>query len=145
MTWMAEFVEVPEGLLGREINLGSVTVTPDMIASYARSVADEATLAGPVDEAPPTFCLAVRGGMIPEVSLPPDVFGVYGGHDLEFHRPIRAGHVYTVSARLADVYEKSGRSGALTVVVREVVIKDESGQAVARITERQILRRKPAQ
>ncbi len=140
---MAEFINVPAGLLGREVDLGAVAVTADMIANYARTVGDEATLAGLLHEAPPTFCLAVRGGMVPEVPMPPDVFGVYGGHDMEFHQPIRAGHVYTVSARLTDVYEKSGRSGALTVVVREVAIRDEGGQPVARITERQILRHKP--
>jgi len=142
---MAESTKVPDGLLGREVDLGSVAVTVDMITKYAQAVGDETTLAGTLREAPPTFCLAVRGGMTPELQLPPDVFGVYGGHDLEFHQPICAGHVYTVSTRLVDVYEKSGRSGALTVVVREAMIRDENGKPVAAITERQILRQKPAQ
>lgn len=132
---------LPEGLLGREVDLGSVLVTGEMIAAYARAVDDETTLAGPLEEAPPTFCLAMGLGMKPEVALPSGMFGVYGGHDLEFHHPIRAGETYRIRARVVDVYEKSGRSGALTVVVREAEIRDATGRLAARITERQIVRR----
>ena len=134
-------VRVPAGLLGREVELGRVAVTADAIAAYARAVGDE--IADPGVDAPPTFCLAMRRGMTPEVALPPDMFGVYGGHDLELHHPIRAGQTYRITGRVADVYEKVGRSGTLTVVVREATIWDATGAAAAHVVERQVVRQRP--
>jgi hydroxyacyl-ACP dehydratase HTD2-like protein with hotdog domain len=134
-------LHLPEGLLGREIELACATVTAEMIAGYAQAVGDTPAASG---EAPPTFCLSMRRGMTPEVRLPPDMFGVYGGHDLEFHQPIRAGEQYRVTGKIVEVYEKIGRSGTLTVVVREAVIRDASGAIAARIVERQIVRQRPS-
>lgn len=133
-------LHIPEELLGREIELASVTVTAEMIANYAHVVGDTPPTTG---EAPPTFCLSMRRGMTPSVSLEADMFGVYGGHDLEFHHPIRAGERYRITGRIAEVYEKMGRSGTLTVVVREAEIRDHAGEVAARIVERQIVRKRP--
>ena len=82
-------ITIPEDLLGRELDLGSVLVTAEMIAKYNAAVGNTATAHG--TDAPATFCLALRRGMRPAIALPPDVFGVYGGHDLEFVHPLRAG------------------------------------------------------
>jgi len=136
-------IRIPHDLLGREVDLGEVTVTRDMIASYVRAVGDDTSLGGSLEEAPPTFCLTLRRGLTPDIPLPPGTFGVYGGHDLEFLQPIRAGRRYRTSARVVDVFEKSGRSGALTVVVREATIREEDGSPAVRITERQIIRARP--
>lgn len=135
-------ISIPHDLLGREVDLGRVTVTVEMIAAYAAAVGDTPPSA-PEFVAPPTFCLAMRRGMTPEIPLPPDMFGVYGGHDLEFCRPIRAGEVYHITGCIADVYEKMGRSGTLIVVVREAMIRDGDGRPAARIIERQIVRQRP--
>lgn len=137
-------ITIPADLLGREVDLGTVTVTAEMIAAYVTAVGEVSAEPRPADEAPPTFCLALRRGMTPDVQLPPDMFGVYGGHDLEFHHPIRAGGTYRITGRITDVYEKIGRSGTLTVVVREATIRDGTEQVAARIVERQIVRRRPS-
>jgi hydroxyacyl-ACP dehydratase HTD2-like protein with hotdog domain len=134
-------LHLPDGLLGHEIELAGVTVTAEMIASYAHIVGDTPAASG---EAPPTFCLSMRRGMTPDVTLPPDMFAVYGGHDLEFHHPIRAGEEYRVTGKITEVYEKIGRSGTLTVMVREAVVRERRGTAAARILERQIVRQRPA-
>ncbi len=133
-------ITIPHGLLGREVDLGEVAVTREMIVSYARTVGDQATLAGSLEQAPPTFCLTLRRGLTPDIPLPPGTFGVYGGHDLEFLEPIYAGRRYRISARVVDVFEKSGRTGALTVIVREATIRDEADRPAVRIRERQIIR-----
>jgi hydroxyacyl-ACP dehydratase HTD2-like protein with hotdog domain len=133
-------LHIPESLLGHEVELACVSVTAEMIADYALAVGDTPAVAG---EAPPTFCLSMRRGMTPAVTLPSDMFGVYGGHDIEFHHPIRAGEQYRITGKIADLYEKIGRSGTLTVVVREALICDRCGTLAARIIERQIVRRRP--
>ena len=137
-------IDIPNGLLGQTIDLGTVTVTREMIRGYAEGVGDAATLASDCTIAPPTFFLSLRRGMTPDLTLPAGSFGVYGGHDLIFHDTIRAGETYRISARLSDVYEKSGRSGPLTVVVRAATVATEAGEPVVEIIERQIIRRGPA-
>lgn len=135
-------ISIPDHQLGRVVDLGEVVVTEAMIAAYASAVGDT-SYPGLPREAPPTFCLALRRGMTPAVPLPPDVFGVYGGHDLEFVQPIRAGARYAITGCVAEVYEKVGRSGRLTVIVRTATIRDSTGAVAVRITERQILRKRP--
>jgi len=136
-------IAVPPELLGRAVDLGEVVVTSAMIDAYARAVNDEQWLAQPTNEAPPTFCLTMRRGMTPEIELPAGYFGVYGGHEMEFHHPICADQTYRVTASVLEVFEKSGRSGALTVVVRQAVIRDRAGTLAVRITEQEIIRRRP--
>lgn len=140
-------IHLAPGLLGRVFDFGETLVTEAMVRRYAKTVGDRETLQrlqrGEI-VAPPTFCLSLHRGMRPVVELPPELFGVYGGHDLEFLEPLRVGGTYRVSSRIVDVYEKSGRSGALTIVAREGELRDAAANAVvARIHERQIIRRRP--
>jgi acyl dehydratase len=136
-------VDLPDGLLGREVEIGRKMVTAAMIEAYADAVGDEdwrhqqAT-----GEAPPTFCLSLYRGMQPAVRVLGEAFTMYGGHDIELIEPIRAGETYTIRARIVDVFDKSGRSGVFTVVVRQASICDAAGKPAARITERQIVRQR---
>jgi hypothetical protein len=134
--------KLAEPLLGRDLDLGERTVTSEAIAQYMRAVADPHPVEAP-RVAPPTFCLRMRWEMSPMVTLPPGTFGIAGGHDLEFCHPIRAGETYRIRGRVADIYEKIGRSGTLTVVVRQVEIADCAGHAAVRMLERQIVRQRP--
>jgi len=136
-------LRVPHDLLGREVDLGDITVTTDLIAEYMRAVGDPATSGSPLHEAPPTFCLAVRRAASPSVPLPADMFSVHGGHDLEVHQPIRAGGRYAIRGCVADVFEKMGRTGRLTVIVSEVRITDVRGMLATRLLERMIVRPRP--
>ncbi|MBP1686430.1 MAG: N-terminal half of MaoC dehydratase [Deltaproteobacteria bacterium] len=136
-------VRVPDDLLGREVDLGETTVTPAMVDQYAAAVGSPELPADFGAELPALFCLTLRHTFEPALPLPPGVFGLYGGHDIEFLGRMRVGETYRTSARIAEVYEKSGRSGAITVVVREVFIRDGAGQLLAHITERQVVRPGP--
>ena len=134
-------------IVGREADLGRVEVTAEAIEAYLRWAGDAARLRCIADasqplEAPPTFCLSLYRGMMPTVDLPDGCFAMYGGHDIEIHHPIRAGDWLSIRARISDVYAKSGRSGTLTVVVRQVSMCDDSGVEVARVAERQMIRRR---
>jgi acyl dehydratase len=53
--------------------------------------------------------------------------------------------VYTVRARLSDVFEKSGRSGPLTVIARRAEIHGADGLLTATVEDRQIVRWRPAE
>lgn len=135
----------------RHVQLAPVTVTAEDIRDFAQALGDSnplyldrqaARAAGYPDIiAPPMFCMRLRDGkMLPEVPLPPGLMSLHAGQDIEFHGEIVAGRTYRLSARVADVYEKTGRSGPMNIIVRETRITDANGRAVVSIRERQIVR-----
>lgn len=144
-------IKLDPDLLEKEVTLGTFHVTAEDIRAFAEAVGDlnplyldaeSARQAGYPDViAPPTFCMRMRGGrMLPEVPLESGVVGLHAGQELEFHDEIYAGQTYTATARVAEVYEKTGRSGPLGVIVREVTIKDSAGKVVVVLREREIVR-----
>ena len=83
----------------------------------------------------------MRGGtMLPEVPLPSGLMSLHAGQEIEFHAEIIAGQTYTITSRVADVYEKTGRSGPMEIIVRESTITDTEGRTIVTIRERQIVR-----
>jgi acyl dehydratase len=144
-------IDIPEDLMHKEIEVGRFTVTADDIRVFAEAVDDlnplyldleAARQAGyPNVIAPPTYCMHLRGNkVVPEIPLAPGLASLYAGQEFEFHDELYADRTYTVTARLADVYEKTGRSGPLGVIVREMLVKDESGSTVMILRERQMVR-----
>ncbi len=144
-------IRLDPDLLGKEIEIGTFTVSAEEIRAFARAVGDlnplyfeveYARKAGYPDViAPPTFCMQLRGGrMLPEVPLEPGVVSLHAGQELEFYDEIYAGQTYTATAKVTSVYEKTGRSGPMGVIVREMEIKDHSGEKVVVLRERQIVR-----
>jgi acyl dehydratase len=144
-------IKLNPDLLGKDVVLGTFPVTADAIRAFAEAVGDlnplyldaeVARQAGYPDViAPPTFCMQLRGGrMLPEVPLEPGLVGLHAGQEIEFYDEIYAGQTYTATARVAEVYEKTGRSGPLGVIVREVTIKDADGKTVVVVREREMVR-----
>ena len=135
----------------RLVQLSPATVTAGDIRDFTQALGDlnplyldrrAARAAGYPDViAPPMFCMRLRGGkMLPEVPLPAGLMSLHAGQEIEFHGEIVAGRTYTLSARVADVYEKTGRSGPMNIIVRETRITDADGRLVVSIRERQIVR-----
>jgi acyl dehydratase len=144
-------IKLDPDLIGKEVKLGTFPVTAEDIAAFAKAVGDlnplyldteAAQQAGyPTVIAPPTFCMHLRGGrMMPEVPLEPGMVSLHAGQEIEFYDEIYAGRSYTATAKLAEVYEKTGRSGPLGVIVREMTIRDAGGQPVVILRERQMVR-----
>jgi acyl dehydratase len=144
-------IKLDANLLGKEESLGVFAVTADSIREFAEAVGDlnplyldpeAARQAGYANViAPPTFCMHLRGGRaLPEVPLEPGLVSLHAGQELEFYDEIYAGHTYTATAKIAEVYEKTGRSGPLGVIVREMTVKDSSGKTVVLLRERQMVR-----
>jgi acyl dehydratase len=137
--------------IGKEVPVCTVTVTAEDIRKFAEAMEDlnplyldveAAKAAGyPTVIAPPLFCMKMRGGLMrPAVTIEPGYASLHAGQDIEFTDEIYAGQTYTITAKVAAAYEKTGRSGPLGIIVREVDIKDESGCIVTTVRERQIVR-----
>ncbi|MBI3250151.1 MAG: MaoC family dehydratase N-terminal domain-containing protein [Deltaproteobacteria bacterium] len=144
-------IKLDPAQIGQEVLIATVTVTADDIRKFAEAVgdlnplyldADAARAAGyPNVIAPPLFCMKMRGGrMRPDVPLEPGYASLHAGQDLEFVDEICAGQTYTITAKVAEAYEKTGRSGPMGIVVREVAIKDATGRVAVTLRERQIVR-----
>jgi acyl dehydratase len=129
--------------VGRCCDLGTVAVTRETIRTYADSVGDRETAAGPCVEAPVTFALMLRGAPTPAVELPESSFTVHAGHDITVFQPLRAPGEYRIRARVTDVFEKSGRSGPLTVITRLATIETPRGETAVEISDDQIVRPRP--
>ncbi len=90
--------------------------------------------------APPTFPVTLAAG-----NMDPDLFFelglnfasiVHGEQEFEYFRPLRVGEKVTIKGRVADITEKTGKSGIMDVVILETTGYDDKGQKIyiARMT-----------
>ncbi|HVN88973.1 MAG TPA: MaoC family dehydratase N-terminal domain-containing protein [Candidatus Binataceae bacterium] len=68
--------------------------------------------------------------------LPQNQRRLLGSMELDFVKRIRAGDQLHVSSQVAEVYEKTGRSGGLIFTVIRTVLTNQSGEVVTRIDHR---------
>jgi acyl dehydratase len=98
-------------------DVAAPTMFPYAIRMHASTLGADLTPDGsPASDVPP---LPTTRAMAGETSI---TFGV----------PIVAGDTVTVNKRLADMYEKEGRSGALVFVTMEFTFTNQRGEGVAR-------------
>ena len=124
--------------IGETVDLGWVVADSDAAHHFWRAVG----LSPPRTERelPLGLALALRGGPSPAVELAPDTVSVHAGHALSARNPFTGGRRYRVLTRIAEIFEKSGRSGPLTVIVRTAELCDETEAVVVSLREQQIAR-----
>ncbi len=135
----------------------TMTVTATDIANFAHATGETnpihfdraaAAAAGYPDVVAPTlFTYVVRmhaSALVPADQLEPDGSptadvpplsvkrAMAGETRVELGVPVVAGDVISVQKRLADMYEKEGRSGPLVFVEMEFVFTNQRGEMVAR-------------
>ena len=67
--------------------------------------------------------------------------GIDGGKAVEVHGTIRAGDILTGTATIAEVYDKTGRSGTMVFVVQRMSFTNQAGDPVATVDWRMIRNR----
>lgn len=144
-------LEYDTSWVGKEFDRYTYEVTKEEIAEFAQSIGethplytDEAyaktTAYGGVI-APPTFCVVFRSrAMLPDLKLSYGKRGFDGGKECQFFKPIQAGDTITGVDRIAEVYEKTGRSGSMIFVVRESELTNQHGEKVA-VVRQSLIRR----
>lgn len=68
--------------------------------------------------------------------LPHNERRLLGSMELDFVIPIKAGDAIRISSQVAEVYEKTGRSGGLIFTVIRSVLTNQHGAIVTRIDHR---------
>ena len=139
-------VQLNKSVVGKEYPPYVVTVERGKIKEFARAIGDpnpfylddeigRASQWGDVI-APPTFAVTFRDEKADSAALLRDL-GVdisrvlHGEQEFELHRPIRPGETYLCRGRVTDIYEKTGKSGAMAFVVRETAVTDRANELVA--------------
>ncbi|HEV3110104.1 MAG TPA: MaoC family dehydratase N-terminal domain-containing protein [Candidatus Binataceae bacterium] len=124
-----------------------VAVSADEIKGFCAAIGetnpwytDEAAACkGPYGEliAPPLFALTFRNGRHFFQSIP--FFGKGGfdaGRDVEFVNPVRAGDQIKLVSHVKEIYEKTGRSGAMYFVTVRTTVHNQKNEVVAHIDHR---------
>jgi acyl dehydratase len=139
-------IQVNHDVKGKEYPPYTVTVERGRIKDFARAIGDTNPLylddrvgaASPWGDviAPPTFAITFRDENADTTTFLRDL-GVdisrilHGEQEFELHRPIVAGETFLCRPKVVDVYEKSGKSGAMAFVVRETYVTDRRNELVA--------------
>ena len=139
-------IQINRDVLGKESAPFVVTVERGAIKAFARAIGDLNAVylddaVGRASEwgdviAPPTFATSFRdeaGARAFLAELGVDISRVlHGEQEFEIHRQMRPGETYLCRSKVVDIYEKSGKSGAMAFVVRETTITDDDNEIVAK-------------
>ncbi|HEX2173142.1 MAG TPA: MaoC family dehydratase N-terminal domain-containing protein [Dehalococcoidia bacterium] len=120
--------------IGKAADLGTHEVTAEMFRDYAAALG--ATLEGDAKDwvAPPLFCnVLTSGGAQPETKIEGGRRRFAANQSYEPLAPIRVGDRLSATARITEMYEKTGRSGAMLFVVRETTFTNQDKTDVAKI------------
>lgn len=111
------------------------------IRQFAEAIGDENPLY--VDEeyaaksiyggiiAPPSFPIVISQESEGSIDLPLDYNRMlHGEQEFIYQRPIRLGDRLTCQTKVADVYERQGKTGQMQFLVLETELKDEAGEVV---------------
>jgi acyl dehydratase len=79
----------------------------------------------------PTFVTARNAQPLTPPEMEFSGLGINAGYDCTFYGVIYPGDTLTYSTCLADLYEKTGRSGTMRFVVRETTIRNQHGEVIA--------------
>jgi acyl dehydratase len=144
-------LEYDTSWIGKEFDRYTYTVTKEEIVAFAQSIGETNPLY--TDEAyarttpygsliaPPTFSAVFRSrAMLPNLRLSYGKRGFDGGKECRFFAPVRPGDTITGVDRIAEVYEKTGRSGTMIFIVRESELTNQHGDKVAVIRQSMIRR-----
>lgn len=141
---MTDLAEVREEWVGKVFDLSTFAMDADKMVAWAESVGETDPRFIDKDhedfQAHPTFTTAC----IADRTLPDDFpriggkKGIDGGKAVEIHQPIRAGDELRATSTIADIYDKTGRSGTMLFIVQRMSFVNQNDEPVATVDTRMI-------
>ncbi len=134
-------VEFDRSVLGVESSPISYEVEKGAIRKFAEAIGDEDPMY--YDEqaaqalgfkslvAPPTFLCTFRAQELPDLKIQFGRVRLNGGNEYEYFQPIYAGDTISVTAKYADVAERTGRTGSMVFIITELTYRNQRGEVVA--------------
>ncbi len=145
-------VEFDRSVLGKAVHLGAFPVTKEHIREFAEAVGDlnplyideEAARKGPYKGiiAPPTFYDVFRAeeARFPDPKVQFGNVSYNAGQGCEYFLPIRAGDTISVTTKIVDVYEKTGRTGKMVFIIRETTYENQHQEKVMVVRQSMVRR-----
>jgi len=123
--------------VGIEFDVSTFEMKADRMIAWAQACGEEdppfVDSEHPDFQAPPNFTtVCTSGRFLPEGF--PDIgngFGIDGGKTVDCLAPIRAGDTITGSATIAEVFDKTGRSGTMVFIVQRMAFTNQKGDPVS--------------
>jgi acyl dehydratase len=148
-------ITVNKSVKGKEYPPFAVTVERGKIKEFARAIGDCSPFylddaVGRASEwgdiiAPPTFAITFRdenadtGTVLKDLGV--DISRIlHGEQEFESYKPIRPGETYLCRSRITGIYEKTGRSGPMAFVVREMAVTDPDNEIVSMVRHITVVR-----
>ena len=125
--------------VGFVFDTATFTVKQDKLIEWARSVGESdprfTDPDNPDFQAHPTFTASLVSRRVlpedfPKIGGPR---GIDGGKAVVIHQPIRPGDQLKASATIADIYEKTGRSGTMTFIVQRMSFVNQRDEPVSTV------------
>ncbi len=138
-------VTIDKKLIGEEFDVIDIVVKQDEALTFARACGEtHPRFTDPSHEnfqIPPTMVAKFVGRKIMPEGLKGFFVGTFdAGKVVDIFAPIRPGDKLRASSKIADIYEKTGRSGPMTFVVHRMEFTNQNGVKVACVDWRMVRR-----
>lgn len=129
-------LKIDRSFIGREFDIADFPVTTERILALSRAFGETDPRFTDPDhpdfQASPTFTAQFTGRRVLPATFPHiGARGFDAGKTVEVLAPIRPGDTLTARSRIADIYEKTGRSGLMIFIVHRMEFSTREGRAVS--------------
>ncbi|MGI9594723.1 MAG: FAS1-like dehydratase domain-containing protein [Acidimicrobiales bacterium] len=144
MTTGVDLAALREQWVGEAFDLTTFTIDADKMVAWAEAVGEtDPRFLDPDHEdfqAHPNFTTHCLSGRVLPEDFPQigGTKGIDGGKAVEIHRPIRAGDELRATTTIADIYDKTGRSGTMLFIVQRMSFVNQRDEPVATVDWRMI-------
>jgi len=124
-------MSIDNSLIGASSQPQTFEVTREAVLRFMEATEDPALQSGTdIEYAPPTFPTTFRV-RVPGLELDGSKMQlIHGEQQYTYARKLRIGEKISCVARVADIRERSGKSGPMTIVISEISGTDEQEQPV---------------
>lgn len=138
-----DVAKLKEEWSGFEFDTAEFKVTEDSILGFARACGETdprfVDPAHPDFQAPVNYTSRYVGRRILPENFPSlSRRGFDAGKCVEVHGPVRPGDTLTARSQIADIFEKTGRSGPMVFIVHRMEFTNQSGQHVSTVDWRMV-------
>ena len=147
---MALIAGMQKKWIGREFDVAEFAVKKEEMLEWAHSCGEldprYTDPSHPDLRAPDTFTAKfVSRRTLPEAFPHIGARGFDAGKTVFVHAPIRAGDTLTARSKIADIYEKTGRSGPMVFIVHRMEFQNQRGELVSAVDWRMVRQPDPEQ
>lgn len=138
-----QVAEIKKQWVGHEFDTAEFEAKRDEMLEWAISVGEEdpryVDASHPDFQAAPTFTAKfVSRRILPDAFPTLGMRGFDAGKTVNSYGPVRPGDVLTARSKIADVYEKTGRSGPMVFLVHRMEFENQKGELVSVVDWRMV-------